>query len=67
MLSYLCVKMHQYGREIVHDLANSNLEMLRIHSEKHEYLICFEEDLIVLAIYNQPDENFVEPIEKPAT
>jgi hypothetical protein len=49
--------MHKYGREIINDLANSNLETLRIHSQKHEYLLSFEEDTILLAIYNQPVEN----------
>lgn len=56
--------MHKYGREIINDLASANLESLRIHSEKHEYLICFEEDTILLAIYNQPIENEVQQVEE---
>ncbi len=57
LYSYMCSKMRKYAVDIIKDLANANLEMLRIHSKKHEYLICFEEDTIVLAIFKQPNEN----------
>lgn len=62
LLSYLAVKMHSYVRDIVNDLANADLELLRIHSQQFEYFIAFEEDMIVISIYKQPNEN--APVEE---
>lgn len=49
--------MKKVASDIVSDLAKAQIEMLRIHTEMHEYLLCFEEDYVVIAIYNQPNEH----------
>lgn len=50
------MRMKKVASEIVSDLAKAHLEVLRIHTEMHEYVLCFEEDYVVIAIYNQPNE-----------
>ena len=56
LLSYLSTRMKKFATEIVSDLANAHLEVLRIHTKLREYILCFKEDYMVITIYKQPNE-----------
>ncbi|KAG5672819.1 hypothetical protein PVAND_002909 [Polypedilum vanderplanki] len=55
LCSTLCSDLCFRGKSIIKDFSNGKLEMIRIVTDLHEYMIVFERDYIMFTIYKQND------------
>ena len=51
--AYISIQLAKKAKEVINDFAEADLEILRMKSGEMEYVLSFELDYVLLAIYKQ--------------
>lgn len=51
--AYISLQLAKKAKDIINDMAEADLEVLRMKSGEMEYVLSFENDYVLLAIYKQ--------------